>query len=86
MLKDLVFLTNEGGILSTCAKVVYHTRAWNLRGFFYGTIIADHIRPKRSGPYKVLTILKSGAYELTDMEGSVLPRLWNVNHLKKFHA
>lgn len=46
--------------------------------------VAGHIQPKMSGPYKVLTILKDVAYELTDLKGRILPRPWNVNNLKQF--
>lgn len=37
------------------------------------------------GPYKVITVLTGGAYELMDEEGRRLARTWNVNHLKKFN-
>lgn len=37
------------------------------------------------GPYKIVTVLAGGAYELMDEEGRRLPRPWNVNNLKKFH-
>lgn len=37
------------------------------------------------GPYKVITVLAGGAYELADEEGRRLARPWNINHLKKFN-
>lgn len=42
------------------------------------------LEPNWEGPYKVITVLAGGAYELMDLEGRKIARPWNINHLKKF--
>ncbi|GMI64579.1 hypothetical protein HRI_000127200 [Hibiscus trionum] len=36
------------------------------------------------GPYKVHKVLNNDAYQLMDMDGKEVPRIWNARHLKKF--
>jgi hypothetical protein len=36
------------------------------------------------GPYKVIQCHEKGAYHLIDTIGRRLPRVWNVEHLKKY--
>jgi transposase InsO family protein len=36
------------------------------------------------GPYKVISCQRLGAYYLEDFIGKVLPRHWNVEHLKRY--
>ncbi|KAK6163864.1 hypothetical protein DH2020_000728 [Rehmannia glutinosa] len=38
------------------------------------------------GPYKVVKVIRGGAYELEDLEGHKVLRPWNVCYLKKFHV
>ncbi|XP_073152616.1 uncharacterized protein [Henckelia pumila] len=42
--------------------------------------------PKWEGPYKVIEIVKMGAYRLQHSDGKILPRPWNMANLKKFYA
>lgn len=35
-------------------------------------------------PYKVISVLKGGAYELVDKDDVKVPRPWNIGHLKKY--
>jgi hypothetical protein len=39
--------------------------------------------PNWEGPYKVVSCQRPGAYYLEDFVGKVLPRPWNVDHLKR---
>ncbi|XP_064992508.1 uncharacterized protein LOC135629242 [Musa acuminata AAA Group] len=42
------------------------------------------LAPKWEGPYRVAEVVRPGTYRLTTMDGSPLPRTWNVGNLKKF--
>ena len=37
------------------------------------------------GPYRVTTIIGTGAYYLKDLDKRSLPQPWNVHNLKKFY-
>nr|GFC27897.1 reverse transcriptase domain-containing protein [Tanacetum cinerariifolium] len=39
--------------------------------------------PKWEGPYEVTDALGNGAYKLRSMDGTILPRTWNVANLKR---
>ncbi|GKV27759.1 hypothetical protein SLEP1_g36894 [Rubroshorea leprosula] len=41
--------------------------------------------PNWEGPYTVAKVLHPGAYILRNTEGKRVPRVWNVNNLKKFY-
>ncbi|GKV06071.1 hypothetical protein SLEP1_g18002 [Rubroshorea leprosula] len=43
------------------------------------------LAPNWEGPYTVADVLHPGAYILQDVEGKRVPRVWNVNNLKKFY-
>ncbi|GKV35996.1 hypothetical protein SLEP1_g44183 [Rubroshorea leprosula] len=43
------------------------------------------LAPNWEGPYIVTKVPHLGAYILQDAEGKRVPRVWNVNNLKKFH-
>nr|GEY52750.1 reverse transcriptase domain-containing protein [Tanacetum cinerariifolium] len=57
--------------------------------FVYRSNDASHavtcgkLGPKWEGPYKVIEALGNGAYKLRSIEGTVLPRTWNVTNLKR---
>ncbi|XP_074351447.1 uncharacterized protein LOC141690556 [Apium graveolens] len=36
------------------------------------------------GPYKVKAILWKGTYRLEDLDGKLIPRVWNAEHLRKY--
>ncbi|XP_065033898.1 uncharacterized protein LOC135666260 [Musa acuminata AAA Group] len=42
------------------------------------------LAPKWEGPYRVAGVVQPGTYRLTAMDGSSLPRTWNIQNLKKF--
>ncbi|GKV32530.1 hypothetical protein SLEP1_g41127 [Rubroshorea leprosula] len=43
------------------------------------------LAPNWEGPYAVAEVPHPGAYVLQDAEGKRVPRVWNVNNLKKFY-
>ncbi|GKV28094.1 hypothetical protein SLEP1_g37185 [Rubroshorea leprosula] len=43
------------------------------------------LAPNWEGPYTVAEVPHPGAYLLQDAEGKRVPRVWNVNNLKKFY-
>ncbi|GJR72125.1 reverse transcriptase domain-containing protein [Tanacetum coccineum] len=57
--------------------------------FVYRSNEASHamdggkLGPKWEGPYEVTEALGDGAYMLRSLEGTVLPRTWNIANLKK---
>ncbi|KAL0293411.1 UNVERIFIED_CONTAM: hypothetical protein Sradi_6938100 [Sesamum radiatum] len=44
------------------------------------------LAPNWEGPYKITRIVKFGEYELEDIEGRKLSRLWNAYNLRKFYS
>nr|GFA71831.1 reverse transcriptase domain-containing protein [Tanacetum cinerariifolium] len=57
--------------------------------FVYRSNDASHavaggkLGPKWEGPYEVTDALRNGAYKLWSMDGTMLPRTWNVTNLKQ---
>ena len=41
--------------------------------------------PNWEGPYRITSNVGIGAYFLEDLDGLVVPRLWNVNNLKRYY-
>ena len=41
--------------------------------------------PNWEGPYCIILVVGIGAYFLQDLDEHVIPRLWNVNNLKKYY-
>ena len=41
--------------------------------------------PNWEGPYRITSIASIGAYFLEDLDEHVIPRLWNVNNLKRHY-
>nr|GEU37454.1 reverse transcriptase domain-containing protein [Tanacetum cinerariifolium] len=58
-------------------------------GFVYCSNDASHavaggkLGPKWEGPYEVTEALGNGAYKLRSMDGTILPRTWNIANLKR---
>ncbi|KAK6123788.1 hypothetical protein DH2020_042469 [Rehmannia glutinosa] len=44
----------------------------------------DKLESNWEGPYRVVKVIRGGAYELEDLEGHKVLRPWNVCYLKKF--
>ncbi|GJV34754.1 reverse transcriptase domain-containing protein [Tanacetum coccineum] len=63
--------------------------AFRPEDFVYRSNEASHamdggkLGPKWEGPYEVTKALGDGAYRLRSLEGTVLPRTWNIANLKK---
>ena len=36
------------------------------------------------GPYKIRSIFWQGTYHLEDLNGKLIPRAWNAEHLRKY--
>nr|GEU30675.1 reverse transcriptase domain-containing protein [Tanacetum cinerariifolium] len=57
--------------------------------FVYRSNNASHavagrkLGPKWEGPYEVTDALGNGAYKLRSMDGTILPRTWNIANLKR---
>ncbi|GJR26614.1 hypothetical protein Tco_1102846 [Tanacetum coccineum] len=47
------------------------------------TAAGGKLGPKWEGPYEVTEALGDGAYKLRTMDGTDLPRTWNIANLKK---
>ncbi|GKC62722.1 hypothetical protein Tco_1095320 [Tanacetum coccineum] len=47
------------------------------------TAAGGKLGPKWDGPYEVMEALGDGAYKLRTMDGTDLPRTWNIANLKK---
>ena len=41
--------------------------------------------PNWEGPYRIISEAGIGAYFLEDLDEHVIPRLWNVNNLKRYY-
>ncbi|XP_074325908.1 uncharacterized protein LOC141663961 [Apium graveolens] len=56
-----------------------------LRKVMPNTKVAQHevLGANWEGPYKVKAILWKGTYRLEDLDGKVIPRAWNAEHLRK---
>nr|GEY58216.1 reverse transcriptase domain-containing protein [Tanacetum cinerariifolium] len=46
-------------------------------------VAGGKLGPKWEGPYEVTDALGSGAYKLRSMDGTILPRTWNITNLKR---
>ncbi|XP_074297470.1 uncharacterized protein LOC141628197 [Silene latifolia] len=46
---------------------------------------AGKLAPAWEGPYLIDSIVGQGAYMLQTLQGEMIPRSWNVTHLKLFH-
>nr|GEY25925.1 reverse transcriptase domain-containing protein [Tanacetum cinerariifolium] len=46
-------------------------------------VAGEKLGPKWEGPYEVTEALGNGAYKLRSMDGTILPRTWNIANLKR---
>ena len=37
------------------------------------------------GPYLIKTVIWEGTYHLIDLDGKLIPRAWNAEHLRKYY-
>ena len=45
----------------------------------------EKLGPNQEGPYRITSEAGIGAYFLEDLDKHVVPRLWNVNNLKRYY-
>ena len=45
----------------------------------------EKLFPKWEGPYVIIRVIRPSAYQLQRLDGSLVPRSWNVEHLKKYY-
>ena len=43
------------------------------------------LSPKWEEPYVITRVIRPGAYQLQRPDGSLVPRSWNVEHLRKYY-
>nr|GEU36477.1 hypothetical protein [Tanacetum cinerariifolium] len=48
-------------------------------------VAGGKLGPKWEGPYEVTEALRDGAYKLRSMDGTILPRTWNIPNLKRYY-
>ena len=70
-------------------------RRVNPRSFNEGDLVLRSIQatgkpigkldPKLEGPFRVTKSCNNGAYKLETLQGTHVPRSWNIIHLKKFY-
>ena len=41
--------------------------------------------PNWEGPYRITSVVGIGAYHLEDLDEKAVPRLWNVNNLRRYY-
>ncbi|CAH9054188.1 unnamed protein product [Cuscuta epithymum] len=63
---------------------VFKKGDWVLRRAF-GNEASGKFSPNWEGPYKIVDIIRQGAYRLESIDGKQVPRSWNAVHLKLFH-
>ena len=58
-----------------------------LRRFFENMtdLATGKFQPNWEGPYMILRVGAAGSYALNKLDGTPVPRMWNVMHLKKYY-
>ena len=58
-----------------------------LRRFFENTTdpATDKFQPNWDGPYTIVKVGVVGSYALDKLDGTPVPRIWNVMHLKRYY-
>lgn len=41
--------------------------------------------PTWEGPYRVIEALRQGAYQLKELSGWSIPRIWNADNLRRYY-
>ncbi|KAL0455313.1 UNVERIFIED_CONTAM: hypothetical protein Slati_0870500 [Sesamum latifolium] len=77
------------------AMINAHNKRVKTRHFQVGDLVLRRVDtlkpvgkldPKWEGPYKIIRIIKNGAYKLEDEEGHTLSRPWNVHNLRRVYS
>ena len=56
-------------------KCFQNTAEWN----------AGKLGTNWEGPYKIIKVVRVGAYEIVNMQDIKIPRIWNAMHLNKYY-
>nr|GEX43760.1 reverse transcriptase domain-containing protein [Tanacetum cinerariifolium] len=95
---DLLEERREGAVICEAKAKLKMMKYYNARvrgvtfrpgDFVYRINDASHavaggkLGPKWEGPYEVTEALGDGAYKLLSMDGTILPRTWNISNLKR---
>ena len=58
-----------------------------LRRVFENTadLTIGKFQPNREGPYMVAKVGAAGSYALNKLDGTLVPRMWNASHLKRYY-
>ena len=66
---------------------VFQPRDLVLRKVFENTANSstEKFQPNWEGPYIVTRSSESGSYALNKLDGTPVPRMWNVMHLKRYY-
>ena len=47
--------------------------------------VADKFQPNWEGSYVIVSVGVAGLYALNKLDGTPVPRMWNVMHLKRYY-
>ena len=76
----------------------YFSKNVKLRTFLLGDLVLRRVFPRSKdlregklspnweGPYKVVRVNRPGTFWLEGLDGKPIPRPWNAEHLRKYHA
>jgi hypothetical protein len=73
----------------------YHDKAVRHQSFAVGDLVLHRIltgegrhklSPPWEGPFIVAEVMRPGSYRLTQMVGTKVGNLWNIEHLRKFYS
>ena len=58
-----------------------------MRNFFQNSAErnAGKLGANWEGPYKIIKVVRPGAYQIVNMQDVKIPRTWNAIHLKKYY-
>ena len=48
-------------------------------------LVAGKFQPNWEGPYMIVKVGASESYTLNKLDGTQIPRMWNVMHLKRYY-
>ena len=58
-----------------------------LRKVFENTtnLATGNFQPNWEGPYMIVRVGATGSYSVNELEGTTVPRMWNVMHLRRYY-
>ena len=71
----------------------YYNKKVRTRAFEIGDLVLkrvfptpSNLNPKWEGPYVIERMLREGTFKLTTVDGILLPRAWNSEHLRRYYT